>query len=381
MPEARFRQHHAGEEGAHRHRQPAQLHHQRGAEHHQQRGRRHHLARLRIGEHAEHRVEQPLSRCHQRRDGRERDADGEPARARAGLRRRRRQERDQREQRHDRQVFEQQRRHQPLTLRGCDVAALLEDLHHDGGRREHEAHGGEERHHRGKSEQDADAGDQRAAGGDLRHAEPEDLPSQAPQPRRLHLESDDEQEHHHAEFGDMQDRLRVGEQPQPERADHEPGRQVAQHRPETRPLEQRNGDDRRAQQRDDMHQIGSLLRCRHLRPARSSTRFRPGCVGLSKDPVHSQYGHQCGGFDVPIVRAAITGKERQIQNHTGLISLPVSLQFRRSYTDAARLTNVGIGDTGPVRIDSKGAHVKQSAHFEGQAFRIGGFEPATGRFR
>ena len=52
-----------------------------------------------------------------------------------------------------------------------------------------------------------------------------------------------------------------------------------------------------------------------------------------------------------------------------------------SYTEAARLTNVGIGDTGPVRIDSKGAHVKQSAHFEGQAFRIGGFEPATGRFR
>ena len=107
---------------------------------------------------------------------------------------------------------------------------------------------------------------------DLRDAEPEDLAPQAPQPRRLHLEPDDEQEHHHAELGDMQDRLRAGEQLQPERADHQAGGQVAQHRAEPGALEQRNGDHRRAEQRDDMHQIGSLLRRRHLfsAPARSS---------------------------------------------------------------------------------------------------------------
>ena len=60
-----------------------------------------------------------------------------------------------------------------------------------------------------------DAGQQRAADHDLRDAEPEDLAPQAPQPRRLHLEPDDEQEHHDAELGDVQDRLRIGEQPSP----------------------------------------------------------------------------------------------------------------------------------------------------------------------
>ena len=242
MPEARFRQHHAGEERAHRHRQPADLHHQRRAEHDQQRRRRHHLARVRVGEHAEHRIEQPFARRQQRRDGGERDADRKPARhrrcacgarapgtppARAAARSR---------------DLRAAGSTPSADLRRRGVAALLQDLHDDGGGGQHEAHGGDERHHRRKSEQDADAGQQRAADGDLRHAEPEDLPPQAPQPRRLHLEPDDEQEHHHAELGDVQDRLRVGEQPQPERPDDEAGREIAQHRAEPDPLEQRHGD-------------------------------------------------------------------------------------------------------------------------------------------
>ena len=157
MPEARFRQHHAGEERAHRHRQAAHLHHERRAEHHQQRGRRHHLARLRVGEHAEHRIEQPAAGREQRRDGGERDADREPARAGGGLRRRRRQERHQRQQRHDREVLQQQDRDQPLALWRRGVAALLQDLHHDGGGGEHEAHGGEERDQWREAGRDADA--------------------------------------------------------------------------------------------------------------------------------------------------------------------------------------------------------------------------------
>ena len=72
---------------------------------------------------------------------------------------------------------------------------------------------------------------------------------------------------------------------QPERADDQAGGQVAQHRAEPGPLEQRNRDHRRAQQRDDMEQIGSLLRRRHLR----SLALRSHCsAGLSKEPVHSQ---------------------------------------------------------------------------------------------
>ena len=61
----------------------------------------------------------------------------------------------------------------------------------------------------------ADQRQQRAADDDLRGTQPEDLAAQAPQPRGLHLQPDDEQEHHHAELGDVQDGLRVGEQPKP----------------------------------------------------------------------------------------------------------------------------------------------------------------------
>ena len=148
----------------------------------------------------------------------------------------------------------------PCGRRG--LAALVEHLHDDRGRRQHEAHAGDERDRRRQAGQDADAGQQRAADHDLRDAEAEDLAPQAPQPRRLHLEPDDEQEHHHAEFGDVQDGLRVGEQPQPERADHEAGGQVAQHRAEPEPLEERHRDDARRQQGHHLDQFDALrFRC------------------------------------------------------------------------------------------------------------------------
>jgi hypothetical protein len=54
---------------------------------------------------------------------------------------------------------------------------------------------------------------------DLGRAEPEDRAAKTPQSRGLHFQADDEEEHHHAEFGDMQDRFGIGEQPEPEWAD------------------------------------------------------------------------------------------------------------------------------------------------------------------
>ena len=65
----RFREQHAGEERAERHRHADRLHQQRGAEHDQQRGRGHHLARAGPGEQAEERIEQIAAREHQRGDG------------------------------------------------------------------------------------------------------------------------------------------------------------------------------------------------------------------------------------------------------------------------------------------------------------------------
>ena len=115
----------------------------------------------------------------------------------------------------------------------------------------------------GKPARETDKRQQRPAGRDLGDAHAENIPPQAPQPRRLHLQPDHEQEHHHAEFGDVQNGLRVRGQPQPERADDEAGGEIAEHGTEAGALEQRNRDHGGAQERDHVRQIGTLFRRRH----------------------------------------------------------------------------------------------------------------------
>ena len=72
---------------------------------------------------------------------------------------------------------------------------------------------------------------------DLRRAQAEDVLAQAPQPGGPHLQADDEQEHHHAQLGDVQDGLRLTDQayaPRPHReaggpqAVREPGGDLGQ---------------------------------------------------------------------------------------------------------------------------------------------------------
>ena len=70
-----------------------------------------------------------------------------------------------------------------------------------------------------------------------------------------HLEPDHEEEHHDAELGGVQDRLRLGEQCQPERADDEAGREVAEHGAEADAAEQGHGHDGGAKQRDDFGEV------------------------------------------------------------------------------------------------------------------------------
>ena len=53
----------------------------------------------------------------------------------------------------------------------------------------------------------------------------------------------------------MEDRLRVGEQAEAERPDHEAGGEVAQHRAQAETAKQRYGNDRGAEKRHHMEQI------------------------------------------------------------------------------------------------------------------------------
>ena len=172
-----------------------------------------------------------------------------------------RHERDQRQQRHDQQVLEQQDRDDLLPARQRDVTAFAEQLHHDRGRGHDEAGARHERDRPRPSEHAPRAGEQGRAGHDLQRAEPEDLAAQAPQVRRAHLHSDHEQEHHHAELGHVQDRLRIGEPAEPERADQQAGSEIAEYRAEPDAAEQRHHHYRRAEQGDYLDEFARCGAC------------------------------------------------------------------------------------------------------------------------
>ena len=150
----------------------------------------------------------------------------------------------------------------------------------DGGRGQHEAHAATKATGGAKPASDADAREQRAADAPpAATPSPKISPPQAPQPRRLHLEPDDEQEHHDAELGDVQDRLRIGEQAEAEGPDDEAGGEIAEHGAEPEPLEQRHRDDAGGEQRDNLdqfagisfsRQVGLPDVCFHTAPQQSS---------------------------------------------------------------------------------------------------------------
>jgi len=264
VPEGRLAQQHTGEERAHRHRQAGQLHQQRRAQHHQQRGGGHHLARLRFGQHAEQRIEQEAANQHQADDGTNTNRHRQPARAFAiSTARARAHPGHQRQQRHNQQVFEQQDGDDLLPRRQRDVTTLGQQLHHHRGGGQHEAGGTDEGHLPWQAEQLGDTGQHHRTGDDLQRTQPEDLLAQAPQVRGPHLQADHEQEHHHAELGGMQDGLRVGEPAQPERSDRQAGSEVAQHRAQAGPAEQRHHHHRRAQQGHDLDQLAGRCFYRH----------------------------------------------------------------------------------------------------------------------
>ena len=250
VAEGGFGQKHARKERPHRRRQPARLQQKRRPQHDQQCSRRHHLARAGLGQDAEHRIQQVAPRDDQPRDAREPDGDaGQPVGERHGLAPRG-QERDQRQERHDGKVFEEQDRHDALPLWGRERAALAQHLHDDGGRGQDEPGPRDQRRCEGEPQRHAHHGQRGHGGQDLHEPQPEDVAPHRPQARGLHFQTDDEQEHHHAQLGDVQHGHGVREQAKPVGPDGQPRGEVAQHRPQPQPLEQGHGDDGRSQQDD-----------------------------------------------------------------------------------------------------------------------------------
>jgi hypothetical protein len=61
----------------------------------------------------------------------------------------------------------------------------------------------------------------------------------------------------------MDDGLRIGQQAHAEWADHQTGRQIAQHGAQPQALEQRHTDDGGPQQSHDSHQLAGIAVCGH----------------------------------------------------------------------------------------------------------------------
>jgi hypothetical protein len=78
---------------------------------------------------------------------------------------------------------------------------------------------------------------------------PEDVAPQLPKPRWLEFKPDDEQQQHHTQFGEMQDFLAIGNDPE-QGADDNAGGEIAENRPEPDFLEQRRRHNRSAQQHE-----------------------------------------------------------------------------------------------------------------------------------
>ena len=174
-----------------------------------------------------------------------------------------------------------------MTERARRFAAFGQDLHADGGGRQHEPRRRHERDRQGQPVQVTDAGQQGGAHTDLERAQTENVAAQIPQPRRLHLEADDEQKHHHAQFGDMQDRARIGEKAETPRADGEAGREVAEHRSQAEAAENRHRDDPGGQHHDHLDQIAPMRLNRH-QYLRSSKFHRYGLAALRATPLQSE---------------------------------------------------------------------------------------------
>ena len=232
---------HAGNERAERHRQADRVEEQGRADHDQQRRRRECFLRAGAGDDAQRRAQCVAPDGDHDHRGHERQRDRLPF-ERRGARAAEHGQDD--EGRHDRQVLEQQDRERGAAVLRGQLAALGEHLQHQRRRRQRERERDHERRGprqaecaRGRSERRGRDRDLQAAGAEYRVAH-------HPEPRRLQLEPDHEQQQHDAEFGEAQDVLDVLEEPQPPGPDHDAGGEVPEHRAEFEASEQRHGDDR-----------------------------------------------------------------------------------------------------------------------------------------
>ncbi len=196
----------------------------------------------------EQRIEHQPPDEHEADDRGQREKGQRPAGRLARVGRDSRQRGNDRDQGHDREILEQQDRERPFALRCVELVVRpqhRQDLRGRGqAQRQADGDRGRERNAEREMEQQAD---RQAAQHDLCEAQPENVPAQPPQPARLQLQPDDEQQQRDPDLGDPGKLVGVADEPEQMRADQRSGDDIAQRCPELQAAEQGDEDQRGAE--------------------------------------------------------------------------------------------------------------------------------------
>ena len=231
-------------EGAERHRQAGLGGEPAGAEHHEQGRRDEQLRAAGAGDRMQHRAqdeapgEQDRGQRQDRLEQRDRERGGDRGRIE-------REHRHQDQERHHGKILEQQDREGGAPGDGDLLAALDEQLQHEGRRRQREPAADDDRGRHVHAQGPRERGDQRGREQHLRGAEPEHEAAHDAQPLERQLEADREQEERDPELCQHLRRRRLGDQPERLGADQRAGREIAEDRADPQAPEQRHDHDRR----------------------------------------------------------------------------------------------------------------------------------------
>ena len=222
------------EERAEYHRHAGCLNQQRGADHDEERRRCEYFRNAGLCRHPEHRPQQQSAADDEadQRSGHQGDLRDIDTRRLRGARAEQRQQSDEGD---GGQVLEQQDRKSRATLTARQLLLFGEHLQHECGRRERQHQPQHNRRIDLESQQPGNRADRDRARHDLRCAETKYHAPHDPKARRLQLEANDEQQEHDAQFGEVQDVLGVVDEGEPERADDNAGREVAEYRSKAQP--------------------------------------------------------------------------------------------------------------------------------------------------
>ena len=286
----------------------------------------------------------------------------------------RREQRQHRQDRDDGDVLGQQDREDALPGVGSQAAGLGQALEHDRGRRhrDDEADGQRRLARRCRAATPTSAASS-AVPSDLRAAEPEDRDAHAPQHRGPQLEADEEQHHHDAELGEVQDVLAaLGDEAQAERPDDDAGEQVAEHGAQAEPPRDRHGGDGGGEIDEGLQQDVVV---HHASPRTSLTRSAAAARARSSVPSRSRASSvrycRCAGQQpvVGIQRVRAVHHERREVRHAtqerGLVERRQQLAHREPVASADLVGR--LGPAGGRRVDEHLAFERTAGRSVGEA--------------